>query len=195
MSKTLQRFNTPCGEARWCYVQEPKAPFDRKGDPKYEVTIIFDPKDAIWVNWCKTICASVKASNGKHNPIKWETEKDKQGVKVKTGKLAVRFRTGAQYKPGLFDKFGRKMPDGTLIGNGSKIVVNYSPDTYTGFDGGVTLYLNAIQVMELIPYVVVGKAEDYGFQTETPPPDETSFDAAIGVPPDDSGTPIDDLPF
>jgi len=172
-----ERLNTPVGEARWAHVQKPKPSLD--GTPKYQIDVVFAPTDTQWHVFGKDIGARVKASGGKHNPIRWETQKDDTGKDVKTGNLVVTFKTGAQFKPSLFDKYGRALADGTLIGNGSKVRVNFSPVAYEGFGGGITLYLNAVQVLDLVPYAPK-TADSYGFAVEDPPPVE---DVMSGEPP------------
>jgi hypothetical protein len=174
MGKQLQKANTPMGEARWAFLDKPKPAFDGKGDGKFEITVVFKPTDAAWKTWATGITASVKQCNGKQNPIHWETEK-KGDQKVKTGNLAVRFKTGSAFKPKVFDKYNRPLPEGTLVGNGSKVIVNYSPDHYEGFGGGITLYLNAVQIVDLVPYTAQpADAEAYGFAASVPPPQEDS---------------------
>jgi len=52
----------------------------------------------------------------------------------------------------------KELPDGTLIGNGSKGVIRASLKTYTNGKGksqtaGVSMFLNAIQLAKFVPYV------------------------------------------
>ena len=64
----------------------------------------------------------------------------------------------------IFKADGEPLEAGTLIGNGSKVQVNVTPAVYrtSSKNFGVTLYLNAILVADLVPY---GErdAESYGF--------------------------------
>lgn len=64
----------------------------------------------------------------------------------------------------IFKADGEPMEAGTLIGNGSKVQVNVTPAVYrtSSKNFGVTLYLNAILVSELVPYGD-RDAESYGF--------------------------------
>jgi hypothetical protein len=205
MNEKHERLLTPIGEARWAHVQEPKQPFEGKGEAKYQIDVVFDPADTEWKQWGREITARVKASPGKHNPIKWDVKVDGKGAKVKTGKLMATFKTGARFKPPLFDKFGRPLADGTLIGNGSRVRINYTPAPYEGFGGGITLYLNAVQVVDLVAYAK--SAKDFGFDvTEAPPGEEQFFpdeepaapaaDPAVAVEGEEhAGDPESGLPF
>lgn len=65
----------------------------------------------------------------------------------------------------IFQADGTPLPKGTLIGNGSKVQVNVTPATYRVSQSsfGVTLYLNAVLVEELVEYGV-RDASSYGFE-------------------------------
>src|SRR5206468_275362 len=81
---------------------------------------------------------------GLKNPQNMPWKKDK-----KTGELSLMVSSGEDYKPGLYDSKNKALPEGTVIGGGSKIRVNVSPFVYEGVGGGVKLYLNAVQVISL----------------------------------------------
>jgi hypothetical protein len=175
---------TPIGEAMWAHVHKPRA-FQSggrdQGPPKYSIEVYFDPNDPKWKEWC----AKVRAAAGKGTvPIKWEENEQDQ----RTGRLYASFKTGEKFKPALFDRYGLPLPEGTMIGNGSKVRVNYSPNAYDGFGGGVNLYLNAVQVLDLVEYTS-RDAKGYGFDAE-PAPVGAQTAAAGGPPPAE-----DDLPF
>ena len=198
MAEKHERLLTPIGEARWAHVQEPKAAFDGKGEAKYQIDVVFDPADPEWKKWGGEIGARVKAVKGKNNPVKWDKIKGDDGTEKNTGKCVVTFKTGSKFKPALFDKFGRPMAEGVLVGNGSKVRVNYSPAPYEGFGGGIALYLNAVQVIDLVAYSA-RKAEDFGFDVSEPPPPEEPppfpDGATPGGPSDAEGHPLaDDAP-
>lgn len=205
-----ERFNTPVGEAKWAHVQQPKAPFKderggEKGEPKYQIDVVFDANNPEWKAWAGKVMAQVKALPEQKNkatgavipkqiPIKKEFDQDEQP----TGRYYVTFKTGVTFKPGLFDKFGQPIPETVMIGNGSKVRVNYCENTYEAFGGGVNFYLNAVQVVELVEYQKQ-TAEGYGFQCEKPVDPLTDSAAPFGVmgkPNADTGNPAsDDVPF
>ena len=70
-----------------------------------------------------------------------------------------------------------------LIGNGSKVRVAYTENVYEPFGGGINLYLNAVQVIELVEYQNKS-AQAYGFDVEE---SVSAFDIA--------GVEKDEVPF
>ena len=75
------------------------------------------------------------------------------------GEYKAKFKTSAAWPdgsakdhPDVFCPDG-KTPFTQEIGNGSEVNVAYSLFPYTGFGGGVKLILEAVQVVEHVPYV------------------------------------------
>ena len=203
MSKKIQRINTPIGEVRFSYLDKPRPAYDDKGKPKFEITLRFKQDDPDWKKFCTEITGMVKAIGERAgNPIHWETEKDENDKKVKTGFLAIRFATGEQFKPAVFDAYGRPLPEGVRVGNGSMARVNCNPAPYEGFGGGITMYLNAVQITELIPYGASSDPSVYNFEVKAPPPPDgmsASESDGSGEPPENMGpadeSDDDQLPF
>lgn len=174
---------TPVGEAKWAHIHEPKAGFvdphgNAKGEPKYQIGIAFDPKDPAWNAWGKDMNAKLAALPQQIN--KATGEKIAHQVLVRreldredqpTGRYYVTLKTGAKFKPGLFDRCNKPLPDGTMVGNKSKIRVAYTENTYDAFGGGINLYLDAVQVLELVEFQARG-AEAYGFAAEEAPAED-----------------------
>ena len=178
MAEKVERKVSPIGEAKWAHVHQPKSAFKDpktgvvKGDPKYEIDVVFE-KGGGWSGLCQNIISQYKADNyprypqgGKYiesdyGPIK--TEVNDQGET--TGRFYISFKTGEKFPPRVFDKYGQIISPEVLIGNGSKVKVAYKENHYPGFGGGINLYLNAVQVVELVEYSG-GNATDYGFETE-----------------------------
>ena len=53
---------TPPGEAKWAHVHTPKAPFEGKGEPKYQIDVVFDPaNNEQWKAWANALIAAVNA--------------------------------------------------------------------------------------------------------------------------------------
>lgn len=167
---------TPVGEAKWAHLHTPKAPFLEngrpKGEPKYQVDIIFDPKEAVWDKWSADLLEAIRQMPDqidkktgetirKQSPIKRELDQNDQP----TGRFYVTVKTSDKFKPGVFDKHGTPLNETTLVGNGSKIRVAYIENAYTAFGGGINLYLNAVQVLELVEYSSQS-ATSYGFDIE-----------------------------
>jgi hypothetical protein len=178
MSEKHTRITTPIGEAKWAHVHQPKAAFldergQPKGEPKYQIDVVFSVEDLAWKEWAGNIKKQIDAlpaqtdkrtgqALAKQMPIKRELDINDQP----TGKFYCTFKTGSKYAPKVFDKFGKEIPKDIMIGNGSKVCVNCTPAPYTAFGGGIALYLNAVQVLDLVEYGNKS-ADAYGFSVDT----------------------------
>lgn len=153
---------TPIGEAKWTFVREPQKGF-RDGDKdKYRITLLFDPSDPEWKTWASDLKSRSDSKGHANLPMKKEVDKD---TEEPTGKIAVKFHTGAEYPPKVFNKDNRDDTDQDyLIGNGSKVQVSYNEGEYDAFGGGFTLYFGAVKVHELVEFEGTGgTAAGYGF--------------------------------
>ncbi len=177
MADKKEKHVTPVGIAKWAHLNTPKPAFAGDKGAKYQIDVLFDPNDAEWKEWGAKIKQMLADTKGKNSPFKQEKDQEDNP----TGKWFVTFKTSEQFKPGLFDKYGKQISETVLIGNGSKVRVNYNPREYEGFGGGLALYLNAVQVLELVEYT--GRSADaYGFDVAPEPAQEKK-------------QPEDDLPF
>ena len=178
MSEKKERKTTPVGEAKWAHIHSPKAAFvdergNKKGDPKYQIDVVFSKDDPMWAPWAKAVMENLRAmpeqidkkagaTLQKQTPIKRELDENDQP----TGRFYVTFKTSDKFKPGVFDQYGKVIPETILIGNGSKVRVSYIENTYQGFGGGINFYLNAVQVVNLVEYKSQN-AESFGFPVES----------------------------
>lgn len=162
-----ERKLTPIGEAKWAHLDKPKAPYQGKGEPKYQLDVIFDPTTPEWNKWAKSLVEAVKKA-GKQSPIKKELDANDEH----TGRYYCTFKTSDKFQPKIFDKHG-KILEGVKIGNGSKIKISYMENVYEAFGGGINLYLNAVQVIELVEFGSY-TAESYGFDVEDEEPPLTT---------------------
>ncbi len=185
--KKKELLHTPIGEAKWVHVHKAKEPFEGRGARKYQIDVVFDPEDPQWKDWAARIMGIVRALPEqidkktdrvleKQIPIKKEFDQDDHH----TGRFFVTFKTGEDFKPGVFDRYGKPIPETMLVGNGSKVRVAYTENTYGAFGGGMNFYLSAVQVVDLVEYGN-RSAEAYGFPVEPYTEEEAR--------------PIDDLPF
>jgi hypothetical protein len=197
MAEKNSRLLTPVGFAKWAHVHTPKAAFQEKdgkakGEPKYMIDVCFSADDPAWKEWASNLKAMIVALPqlvDKHTgspipkqmPIKRELDIDDKP----TGRFYVTFKTGEKFKPPVFDKFGYAIPETVLVGNESKVRVSYTPVPYEAFGGGVALYLNAVQVVELVEFGN-NTADSYGFEIATPAPGD------IGSPKSGGFTDFDD---
>lgn len=176
MSETTkkERLVTPVGEAKWAHVHVPKQPFEAKGEAKYQIDVCFDKDSPEWAKWATALMERLRAIPTQTDragrvmehqpPIKQELDSDDKP----TGRFYTTFKTGEKFKPAVFDKFGQPVPETSLVGNGSKVRVNYTPSEYKGFGGGIALYLNAVQVLELVEFKPQ-TASAFGFGVEPAP--------------------------
>lgn len=182
-----EKLVTPVGFAKWAHLSQPKPSFDEKGKPKYQIDVCFSDSDPAWKEWGARLRAELNklpysmdknTGNAKPHvmPIKKELDQDDKP----TGRFYVTFKTGEQYKPAVFDKYGKPFPEDVLIGNESRVKVNYVTVPYEGFGGGLALYLNAVQVIELVEYKS-RSADSYGFDSEAEPESKTA-EAAPAAP-------------
>lgn len=171
-----ERKVTPIGEAKWAHLITPKAPYQGKGDPKYQIDVVFSVEDEAWAKWAKDLQDAIKAlpvqvnkKTGEKLPKQTPIKKEFNQHDEPTGRFYVTFKTSDKFKPGVFDIYGKKLDD-AKVGNGSKVRVSYIESEYESFGGGIALYLNAVQVVSLVEFAS-GSAASYGFDTETPPED------------------------
>jgi len=142
------------GVARYPYLNKPSYQFDAEGTYKVELEV--DPSDPATQAFLKFLDAEA----AKHDE---GATKVQRPFKKKDDNYIVNFKTS--YAPRLFDAYNNKLPAEVNIGSGSRIKVAYQVNFYKGFGGGVNLYLQAAQVLELVEFK--GRdAEDYGFAQE-----------------------------
>ena len=166
------RMVTPVGEAKWAHIHTPKAPFEGKGGPKYMIDVLFDVTDAVWKKWAKDLQDKIRLLPEQVNKKTGEVVARQQSIKKEldnndqpTGRYYVTFKTSDKFKPGVFDIHGQLITPEILVGNGSKVKVAYTENVYEAFGGGINLYLNAVQVIELVEYQNK-TAQAYGFEVE-----------------------------
>ncbi len=200
--KEKKRLLTPIGVCQWAHLFKPKV-FEKdgvKGKPQFMIDIVFKKDDPLWAPWAEKIVQEIRALPDQWNnkaippeklrkqfPIKNELDKEDKP----TGNLTVTFKTSANFKPDVFDRYLRPIPDNVKIGNGSKVQVSYTPVEYDGFGGGIALYLNAVKVIDLVEFQASSGAA-HGFTA-----DEIPEEGAPPVPGEkpQPPPPEDDLPF
>lgn len=98
-----------------------------------------------------------------------ETPNNEEAFKAKTSHEYKDKVTGEVIPKTLpiFDMYGEVFPKGTLIGNGSKVRINVTPSPYYVSSNvcGIKLFLNAVQVLDLVEYQASKDASSYGFET------------------------------
>jgi hypothetical protein len=131
----------PIGDAVFPHITE----VDTKYEPhKYRTCIRLTPKDTAALQ--KQLKEWAKENGIKTSKWPWKELKSKDGGESEIVFNAI---SGADIRPLVFDAKNNKLPAGVKIGGGSKIrvkvVFGYSPK-----NGHVSLYMNAVQVVELV---------------------------------------------
>ena len=177
---------SPRGEAAWAKVLgEPVAYED---NPKaWSVSLLLDPSDPETIAFVERIEAVFEEFHGPKAKIAangWpfgdDTIKDEKGRPVPTGKVKFNFKRKQETASGaikdgplVVDSKKNLWPQDKLIGNGSKIKVAFSPWKWEGPSGkGMSLELDAVQVLDLEPYAKDGGTDLFvvedGYVLETP---------------------------
>jgi hypothetical protein len=164
-----ERFKTPWLECMYPFLQVPK--HDNKGDYEdaFEITLVLSDQVQEHKNLLNQIAALHNEGGGtqeigeKKHPIKKAVDDNK---KVIPHTYHVRFKSLAEYCDHIptFDAQGNKiLRERNFVANGSVVCVNWSYGFYKQGGGGVSLFLNGVQIKELIEWMG-NSAEDLGFE-------------------------------
>jgi hypothetical protein len=162
MAQKKPRMILPVGIAVWPHLNEIEVyqPVDKKGKPNGAQKRHFITK----VRYDSAQLSAIKAELKKHAlklgvgedeidsiklPFKKIKVKDKEG-NVTGHEFLLQATSGEKYRPPAFDAKNNKLPPSVTIGGGSKIRLDVTVNYYDGFGGGINLYMNAVQVIELV---------------------------------------------
>ena len=185
---------SPRGEALWAKVLGEPTAFE--DNPKaWSVSLVLDPSDPATIAFterlekCFEEFHGPKAKVSRHGwPFAEQTVRDEKGREAPTGKVEFRFKrkeltAKGQIKspPLVVDSKKNLWPPETLIGNGSKVKIAFSPWSWSGASGkGMSLELESLQVLDLVPFDKPAATdafdEEEGFEVITPE-SETPFAA------------------
>jgi hypothetical protein len=172
-------------------------PVDKKGRPsgaekrRFLTRMEFNDEDHRKVDaYLKKCLVDFDLEDGK---LPWKEEKKD---KKPTGKLFLEATSGEDYPPPFYDAKGNEVPRSKVkIGGGSIIKVDVTVNPYTGFGGGINLYINSVQIIELKQRSTNRfEAEEGGFVFNE---DHTDGDdeGDTGAPSRPSQDMDDDIPF
>ena len=166
---------SPCGIVEWAFLDAPQPPFEGKGEPKYKLTIALDPEDGNVKKWQESIAALTKFKG-----MPWKVDEE-------SGKLHVTFKTLRPVK--VYDSVGKPLPEGKWPGRDSVVRVAYVPNEFAGLGGGINLYLQGVQVIEMV--------EGFGTSVKFPVEEGAYVGDGISKTPaeDGSAKADDDNPF
>lgn len=122
-------------------------PLDNKGRPKgdekrrFLTGIKFDDDNHRKVD--EYLKKQLKINDLEGCKLPWKKDK-------KDGSLSLQMTSGEDYPPPFFDAQGNEVPRSKVkIGGGSILKVDVTVNPYTGFGGGINLYINSVQIIEL----------------------------------------------
>jgi hypothetical protein len=186
--KQRKRFASPKGIAKYPWLNTPSTAFNKN---EYKTGLLLKAGEETTEKFLEFLNGLVNESYAeavenlkkegkaaaakqvqKRYPYKEELDKE---TGEETGFIELNFTTQAVSKEGkprkvrLFDAKGESInPDDVKIAGGSVIKVNFTPSNYymaASREAGVKLYLNAVQVIDLVEFGG-GTASDFGFEEE-----------------------------
>lgn len=191
MAEKKQRITTPAGEAFFPRLNKPDFKFNKAGQYKTDLLLkTDDTRVQKFIQFIKGLEKEAQAEafqspkNKKftlNSVLKEHTDKDGETVE---GVVKVSFKTTAsgvredgskwERKVQLFDAKG--LPASVNVGSGSTIKVSFTYAPYVNPSAknyGISLYLEAVQVIDLVEFNGAADASSYGFSEE-----EGSFESS-----------------
>jgi hypothetical protein len=168
MSKEM--FTSPKGDLKWVFVTAPGRLNNLNGQMEYTVSVSMSAEDAApGVDTLDTLWDENKPKGAK--------APKSMGYRVdeETGDVTFNFKTKTTYPSGDVKEIriynakadAIKIPEGTKIGNGSRGRVSGMASIYDAGPAarGVTLYLDAVQLVKFVEYVGADdfESEEDGF--------------------------------
>ncbi len=187
----------PKGEAVFPKLNEVDVyqPVDNKGRPKgeekrrYLTGIKFNDEDHRKVD--AFLKKQLVANDLEGCKIPWKKNK-------KDGTLSLQMTSGEDYPPPFFDAKGNGVPRSKVkIGGGSILKMDVTLNPYTGFGGGINIYINSVQIIELKTRNVNRFETEEGGYTFNGDSDDSEDLDDVGAP-ESPSTDMDDdsdLPF
>lgn len=194
MASKKERITTPVGTLKWAYLSEPNTRW--KDDGEFSVTLVLpeghaflEQLDKLADDGFTTVKKTLKPKDAQAAELaapyspEYDAEDNATGnveIRCKTAAFFVDKKTGNKIslKPKLFDAGGKLIKGKLIVGNGSKGAINcsygcsYIPSAKKVY---LSLYLNAVQILELVEYDA--NASQFGFGKQ-----EGGFDASTLAP-------------
>lgn len=128
--KKFEPIVTPVGTAHYPRLTEPD-----DMDKRYKISLELSDEDA------EALIQQMNAAAERFGVRKKIPAKSKDGIMLFT------FKT--HKAPKVVDSQNKPVPAGVRVASGSRVRVRGSLAPYESFEGGITAYLNAVQVVEL----------------------------------------------
>lgn len=194
---------TPAAPCLYPFLKTPDTRWKKEGE--YKVSLVFDTADefiakveAKAVKEFEKAKANMKTDDAKKlkfvSPVKEELDESGKA----TGNVKISFKSNAQYinkkteelvqvTMKVFDAQGKPIVNLPNIGNGSKLKVSFNPiGTVVKGEFYLSLWMNAVQLLELVEYKADGSS--YGFGKEEGGYEASDDDAPFGDPASTAGT-------
>lgn len=161
MKKKRKSMVSPTGVARWPYISTRDYKYNNEG--KYSLSLEVDPKEEEGHGLLHELRVVAQEKSGIGSHVPYRRDVDRKGCP--TGLYLVKF--SSKFMPPVFDIHGDPLDDAN-IGTGTRLRVSFSLNLYgpctLAPNGGLNLYLQAVQVFDLVEYR--NGAEGFGFQVE-----------------------------
>lgn len=146
---------------------------------KYECKVTVD------LNAAQAAIAKIKEMiSGKVKKLPYEINEEENTVTFKTGNKA-QDKDGKKKSMPHFDSKGRPLPSKFRLTSGSEVILTVHPYQYKAQGGGITLYLDTVQVVKYIPFQAgpgaVEDADDDSFVYEDDEDDTEAGDTADDI--------------
>ena len=209
MAKKKKNPVTPVAPCLYPFLNKPDTRWKKEGE--YKVSLVFDQDDEFITKVekkAKKVFAekkkSMKPADAKKvefvSPIKQEVDDNEK----ETGNVILGFKSNAQFvdkntdevtkvKMKVFDAQGKKIEDIPNIGNGSKLSISFNPmgsvikDRKGNIDFYLSLWMNAVQLVELIEYNPDGSSYGFGKEEGGYESEEEDDAAPFETPGDENG--------
>lgn len=178
----------PAGIACWPKLNEVDVFTPKKGEPKrrYTINLKFNDDDHRKVDaWLRKCAKEFGDDVGANTNSPWKKDK-------KSGDITLFAFSGEKFKPPVFDAKNRRLPANVVVGGGSKVRLDVNANPYDGFGGGINLYINAVQVLELTQGGQSRFEEAEGYAHDGKEESAGSFDEHTSSNDEDMD---DDIPF
>jgi len=149
--QTTSKVMSPICEAQWVFLREPCRDYN-----SYEIDLILNPRGNAEHKAFMTGLKNLLPQGSNTTPWRARQEHPGEYILKLRQKAQVKGKDGrlVDIKPAVYDANANIMPDVPLIGNGSKLCVSIEVRSYS-YSGKVGIRLNpeAVQIVELVPYV------------------------------------------
>lgn len=177
----LDTLTTPIVPIEYAWLTKPDTKFNAEGIYKANLVFSLDNEEhKAFLSKAKELCVSLSGDDGVKVPVKKEGGTYVMKVKTKN-------------RPKLFDRHRAAITEDVSCGPGTtaRVVIKFAP--YDGFGGGVTAYMNKVQIVDYVPYVGGGdEFEDEGGDDNFGDEPQTPRSAPAEEP---EGVNADEIPF